>query len=75
MLTILTLDMKALIFTSATQIVCDSAQSEVGFCLTLVILFQYFIHQPYVHGFYIKIFFSFDRTLFVHNEITCEKIS
>ena len=40
MLTILTLDMKAVEFIWATQIVCDSAQSEVGFCQTLVILFQ-----------------------------------
>ena len=39
-LTVLTLDMTAVKFILATPIVCDSAQSELGFCQTLIILFQ-----------------------------------
>ena len=43
--------MKDLTFTWATQMVCDSAQSEVGFGQMLVILFQEFSHKPYSQGF------------------------
>ena len=27
-------------------------------CQILVILFEYFFHQPYLHGFYLKILFT-----------------
>ena len=54
---------------------CDHDQSEVGFCRMLVILFQFF-RQPYLHGFYIKTFFTLVPALFAHNEIMYEmKIS
>ena len=33
---------------------CDSAEREVGFRQMLVMLFQKFFHQPYLHGFCIK---------------------